>query len=57
MDKSTEKYIFPEVQLMHVSVLVNSMTRGKLKAVHAECLRKRSIKTLWHWTDALGAYR
>ncbi|MFL6686843.1 class I SAM-dependent methyltransferase [Paraburkholderia graminis] len=51
-----DRYIFPGGQLVHVSVMMDAMTRGNLEAVDAECLRPHYARTLWHWADALDAH-
>lgn len=51
-----DKYIFPGGQLVHVSVMMDAMTRGNLEPVDAECLRPHYARTLWHWADALEAH-
>jgi cyclopropane-fatty-acyl-phospholipid synthase len=51
-----DKYIFPGGQLVHVSVMMDAITRGKLEPVDAECLRPHYARTLWHWADALEAH-
>jgi cyclopropane-fatty-acyl-phospholipid synthase len=51
-----DRYIFPGGQLVHVSVIMDAMTRGNLEAVDAECLRPHYARTLWHWADALDAH-
>ena len=48
-----EKYIFPGGQLVHVSVMLDTLARGGLEPVDAECLRPHYAQTLWHWLDAL----
>ncbi len=48
-----EKYIFPGGQLVHVSVMADTMTRGGLEPLDMECLRPHYAKTLWYWVDAL----
>jgi cyclopropane-fatty-acyl-phospholipid synthase len=50
-----DKYIFPGGQLVHVSVMMNAMTRGNLEPLDAECLRPHYARTLWCWADALEA--
>jgi cyclopropane-fatty-acyl-phospholipid synthase len=50
-----EKYIFPGGQLVHVSVMLESLARGALEPLDAECLRPHYAQTLWHWLDALEA--
>ncbi len=51
-----EKYIFPGGQLVHVSVMMDAMSRGNLEPQDAECLRPHYAQTLWHWADALEAH-
>ncbi|OIQ73465.1 cyclopropane mycolic acid synthase 1 [mine drainage metagenome] len=50
-----DKYIFPGGQLVHVSVMMDALSRGGLEGVDAECLRPHYAKTLWYWVDALEA--
>jgi cyclopropane-fatty-acyl-phospholipid synthase len=56
MSDFIDKYIFPGGQLVHVSVMMDAMTRGNLEPVDAECLRPHYARTLWHWADALEAH-
>ncbi|SAL83902.1 cyclopropane-fatty-acyl-phospholipid synthase [Caballeronia choica] len=56
MSDFIEKYIFPGGQLVHVSAMLNAMTRGKLEPLDAECLRPHYAQTLWRWADALEAH-
>ncbi len=51
-----EKYIFPGGQLVHVSVMLETMARGNLEPLDVECLRPHYAQTLWHWADALEAH-
>ncbi|SCC91026.1 putative fatty acid methyltransferase [Thiomonas sp. X19] len=51
-----EKYIFPGGQLVHVSVMLDTLARGGLEPLDAECLRPHYAQTLWHWLDALEAH-
>jgi cyclopropane-fatty-acyl-phospholipid synthase len=48
-----DRYIFPGGQLVHVSLMIDAMTRGNLEPVDVECLRPHYARTLWHWADAL----
>ncbi len=48
-----EKYIFPGGQLVHASVMLETMARGGLEPLDAECLRPHYAQTLWCWADAL----
>ncbi len=50
-----EKYIFPGGQLVHISVMADTMARGGLEPLDMECLRPHYAKTLWYWVDALEA--
>ncbi len=50
-----EKYIFPGGQLVHVSVMLDTMARSGLEPLDAECMRPHYAQTLWHWLDALEA--
>jgi cyclopropane-fatty-acyl-phospholipid synthase len=56
MGEFIDRYIFPGGQLVHVSVMMDAMTRGDLEPVDAECLRPHYARTLWHWADALEAH-
>jgi len=51
-----EKYIFPGGQLVHVSVMAETMSRGGLEPLDLECLRPHYAKTLWYWVDALEGH-
>uniref|UniRef100_E6PNZ7 Putative Cyclopropane-fatty-acyl-phospholipid synthase n=1 Tax=mine drainage metagenome TaxID=410659 RepID=E6PNZ7_9ZZZZ len=51
-----EKYIFPGGQLVHVSVMLDTLARGGLEPVDAECLRPHYAQTLWCWLDGLEAH-
>ncbi len=48
-----EKYIFPGGQLVHVGVMMDTLARGGLEPLDAECLRPHYARTLWCWVDAL----
>jgi cyclopropane-fatty-acyl-phospholipid synthase len=48
-----DRYILPGGQLVHVSRMIDAMTRGNLEPVDAACLRPHCARTLWHWADAL----
>ena len=56
MGEFIDRYIFPGGQLVHVSAMMDAMTRGNLEPVDAECLRPHYARTLWHWADALEAH-
>lgn len=48
-----EKYIFPGGELMHVSAVLEHMSRAGLEMVDTENLRPHYARTLWNWSDAL----
>jgi cyclopropane-fatty-acyl-phospholipid synthase len=50
-----EKYIFPGGELMHVSAVLEHMSRAGLEMVDTENLRPHYARTLWNWSDALEA--
>jgi len=53
MGEFIERYIFPGGQLVHISVMLAAMDKGRLEALDVECLRPHYAKTLWFWADAL----
>ena len=50
-----EKYIFPGVELLHVSHVLREMAGAGLEMVDTENLRPHYARTLWAWSDALEA--
>ncbi|HTT39464.1 MAG TPA: class I SAM-dependent methyltransferase [Burkholderiales bacterium] len=52
-----DEYVFPGGELMHVSTVIEEMSRQGLEVCDAECLRPHYAKTLWHWVDRLEARR
>jgi cyclopropane-fatty-acyl-phospholipid synthase len=50
-----EKYIFPGGELLHVSAVLEHMSRAGLEMVDTENLRPHYARTLWAWSDALEA--
>ena len=48
-----EKYIFPGGELLHVSAVLEHMSRARLEMVPTENLRPHYGRTLWDWSDAL----
>ena len=50
-----EKYIFPGGELLHVSAVLEHLSRGGLEMVDTENLRPHYARTLWDWSDALEA--
>ncbi len=50
-----EKYIFPGGELLHVSAVLEHLTRSGLEMVDTENLRPHYARTLWDWSDALEA--
>jgi len=52
-----DEYVFPGGELMHVSVVMEEMSRQGLEVWDVECLRPHYARTLWHWVDRLEAHR
>jgi cyclopropane-fatty-acyl-phospholipid synthase len=52
-----DEYVFPGGELMHVTVVVEEMSRQGLEVWDAECLRAHYAQTLWNWVDRLEARR
>ena len=50
-----EQYVFPGGELMHVSSVMEEMSRQKLECRDAENLRPHYAKTIWHWVQRLEA--
>ena len=50
-----EKYIFPGGELLHVSAVLEHLSRSGLEMVDTENLRPHYARTLWAWSDALEA--
>ena len=50
-----EKYIFPGGELLHVSAVLEHLSRSGLEMVDTENLRPHYARTLWDWSDALEA--
>ena len=48
-----EKYIFPGGELVHVSAVLEHMSRAGLEMLDTENLRPHYARTLWDWSDAL----
>ena len=48
-----EKYIFPGGELLHVSAVLEHLSRAGLEMVDTENLRPHYARTLWDWSDAL----
>ncbi len=48
-----ERYIFPGGQLVHISHLVDKLSRSGLELLDVESWRPHYARTLWHWADAL----
>ncbi|HSS47092.1 MAG TPA: class I SAM-dependent methyltransferase [Burkholderiales bacterium] len=53
--KFIEDYVFPGGELVHVSVVMETMSQQKLECLDAENLRAHYAKTLWHWVERLDA--
>jgi cyclopropane-fatty-acyl-phospholipid synthase len=52
-----DEYVFPGGELMHVTAVMEEMSRQGLEVWDAECLRPHYARTLWHWVDRLEANR
>lgn len=52
-----EEYVFPGGELMHVSTVMQEMSRQGLEVWDAECLRPHYARTLWNWVERLEASR
>ncbi len=50
-----EKYIFPGGELLHISAVLEHLSRAGLEMVDTENLRPHYARTLWDWSDALEA--
>ncbi len=50
-----EEYVFPGGELVHVSQVVESLSKHGLECWDAECLRPHYARTLWHWVERLEA--
>jgi cyclopropane-fatty-acyl-phospholipid synthase len=48
-----EKYIFPGGELLHVSTVLEHMSRAGLEMLDTENLRPHYARTLWDWSDTL----
>lgn len=55
MGNFIEKYIFPGGELLHVSAVLEHLSRAGLEMVDTENLRPHYARTLWDWSDALEA--
>jgi cyclopropane-fatty-acyl-phospholipid synthase len=52
-----DEYVFPGGELVHVTSVIEQMSRNGLEVWDAECLRPHYARTLWHWVDRLEARR
>ena len=52
-----DEYVFPGGELMHVTAVIEEMSRQGLEVWDAECLRPHYAQTLWHWVDRLEGRR
>lgn len=51
-----DKYVFPQGELPHISLVLQSMQRGGLEALDAENLRRHYAHTLRHWAQRFEAH-
>lgn len=49
------RYVFPGGELVHLSRVVDEMSKAKLECLDVESLRPHYAKTLWHWVRRLEA--
>ena len=50
-----EQYVFPGGELVHVSNVIEIMSKQNLECVDSENLRPHYANTLWHWVERLEA--
>ena len=48
-----DKYVFPGGELVHVSTVLEEMSKQGFELWDAECLRQHYARTLWQWVDRL----
>ncbi|PLQ01619.1 SAM-dependent methyltransferase [Cupriavidus pauculus] len=46
-----DRYVFPQGELPHISMVLNTMAKGGLEAFDVELLRRHYAQTLRHWGD------
>ncbi|GLU35473.1 cyclopropane-fatty-acyl-phospholipid synthase family protein [Trinickia caryophylli] len=51
-----DRYVFPDGELPHISLALESMQRGGLEAVDVESLRRHYARTLDIWTENFEAH-
>lgn len=56
ISKFIEDYVFPGGELVHVSRVIESLSRNGLECLDAENLRPHYARTLWHWVQRLEAH-
>lgn len=52
-----DRYVFPDGELPHVSLVLGEMSRAGFEALDAESLRRHYALTCRHWSDRLEARR
>ncbi len=50
-----ERYIFPGGELVHTSLVLQTLAEAELEALDLENLRPHYARTLWAWSDAFEA--
>ena len=50
-----ERYVFPDGETTHVSLVIEKMARQGLECLDAENLRPHYARTLWQWVERLDA--
>lgn len=51
-----DKYVFPDGELPHISLALESMQRGGLEPWDIESLRRHYARTLMHWSERFEAH-
>ncbi|GJG96595.1 cyclopropane-fatty-acyl-phospholipid synthase family protein [Cupriavidus pauculus] len=46
-----DRYVFPQGELPHISMVLNTMAKGGLEAFDVELMRRHYAQTLRHWAD------
>lgn len=49
----TDRYVFPDGQLLHLARVLTALDRAGMEALHVEGLREHYVETLRHWARRL----
>jgi cyclopropane-fatty-acyl-phospholipid synthase len=55
--RMTERFVFPDGELLHLSRIVDGLERAGFEPLHVESLRQDYAETLRHWAERLDARR